>query len=95
LEGDNEVKLTEETLCSEEYIKAAAVIKGRARPYPMCVALGQIYNDIEDPSIRLKIRYITTIAIKIATRLAKLDPVGIRQVYASYADYEELTKRML
>ena len=89
------MKLTEETLCSEEYIKKASIIKGRARPYPMCVALGQIYNEIDDPAIRLKLRYITTIAIEIATRLSKLDPVGIRQVYPSYSDYDELAKRLL
>jgi len=82
-------------LCTEEYIKKAAVIKGRARPYPMCVALGQIYNQIDDPAIKLKLRYITTLAIEIATRLSKLDPVGIRQIYPSFADYEKLEKESL
>ena len=89
------MKLTKDTICSEEYIQKAAVIKGRSRPYPMCVALGQIYNEVTDEKIKLKLRYITTIAIEIATKLSKLDPVWIRQLYPSFIDYENLEKELL
>lgn len=89
------MKLTEETLCSESYIKKAAEIKGRARPYAMCVALGQIYNEVSDPKIRLKLRYIATLAIGVTTRLSLIDKGWLKTFYPSYHDYDVLAERLL
>ena len=61
--------------------------------YTMCRALHDIYINTIDHEIKLKIRYVATLAKAVTDRLSMLDPGWLNAMYPKVSEYDELMRR--
>ena len=87
--------LNEKTVATDEYLKLVADIPGYNKRYPICVAIGQVYTQLTDDALKLKLRYVLTLAQHITTELDRHDKGWLRNFYPRYRDYQDFEKRML
>jgi hypothetical protein len=60
--------------------------------YTMCMALADIYQQVEDPEVRLRLRYVATLAKAVTDRLSEIDQSWLRVMYPRLNEYDELMR---
>jgi len=61
--------------------------------YTLCMALREIYAVVEDPELRLKLRYVATLAKAVTDKLSELDPAWLYLMYPQMREYNKLMRR--
>lgn len=61
--------------------------------YTMCAALRDIYLQTTDPEIKLKLRYIATLAKAVTDKLSEIDPGWLHSMYPRVMEYDKLMRK--
>ncbi len=71
------------------------------RPYPgaeehytICAALREIYIKVDDPEIKLKLRYASTLAHCMVDELEKCNPGWVKTLYPKKSELKEIMKEV-
>jgi len=77
---------------TDEYMRVAGLTSGANRTLSICRVLGQIYNDTEDEELKLKLRYVATIARHYIYKLREYNPEWVNSFCPRYRDYDEMMR---
>ncbi|WP_370574775.1 hypothetical protein [Methanomethylovorans sp.] len=80
-------------LLSDHYMVKAASYASKGRPYTICIALGEIYTQIDDPEMKLKLRYAATIAQYVLWKLKEFSPKWLKEFYPKKIHYNGIIKK--
>ena len=84
--------LEELNVVSDQYMRDAGSTIGGNRTLSVCRVLGHIYVNTEDEDLKLKLRYVSTIARYYIYKLREYDPEWVKSFCPRYRDYDKLMK---
>jgi hypothetical protein len=77
---------------SDEYMKLAGMTSGANRTLSVCRVLGQIYINTEDEELKLKLRYVATIARHYIYKIREYDPEWVNGFCPRYREYDGIMR---
>ena len=77
---------------SDAYMRDAGTTGGINRSLSICRALGQIYNASDDPEVKLKLRYASTLARYYILKLREFDREWADNLCPRYKDYDRVMR---